>query len=501
MGGVAWQIPLSAGDSERNALAAGAQVQNTLNAQQENTLRAQMAPLQQASGMQSLQAGAVDLQARQLQLDQTRAINQAYRDAFTPDQNGNLTLDQGKLTQALATSGHGAAIPGILKANMEYQQAAAALAKTNGEVAAQRNDFAGSIAAAIQAANNEPHYAVALLTDAFGRKAIDPQVAMPNIQKIQQALQADPSGATARAFVAQATATMLAQSPKQRELATSAMTAQGSLLRGQAAQSNATRQAQDDEIQQAVSGIVSNPLKTQAEYQALLDGLSHGAAKRLEAIVPPAQYDPSTSPKILQNGVLKPEQQVQAEAAAKRNAEIEADRKAQEEDRKANLAIRTAELAIQQNKAKNASPSYSQADVDAGVNKVYGSFTGQPKATYADAINNVNNPAYFTDLDAKPGLRSAVVAEIATRGKGQVAEGEKLSSVPLPRVPAPTAPAPVAPASNPAAPGVAQPARPATAPGVPRVATAAQVAAYATTKRIPLAQAQNEFKQSGYVIQ
>src|SRR5690348_14288395 len=84
------------------------------NAQQTNALNAQQ-----------VQGAELENQQRQLQMQQTQALNEAYRGAITPGEDGSATIDTDKLSRALAASGHGAAIPTVLKGVTDYQKSLA----------------------------------------------------------------------------------------------------------------------------------------------------------------------------------------------------------------------------------------------------------------------------------------------------------------------------------------------------------------------------------------
>jgi hypothetical protein len=175
---------------------------------------------------QQMQTAALQQQQVQMEIDRTKAVNQAYQDAFSPQPDGTVQLDTNKLTTALAKNGHGEAIPGIMEGYTKYQQSLANLRETNGKVAAAEADAAGNLAATVQAAKNDPALFHSLLTDAINRKIIDQTHFAPLDQQLQQAMQADPTGEQARALVGQFTTQMIAGSPKQQELANARTTAQ-----------------------------------------------------------------------------------------------------------------------------------------------------------------------------------------------------------------------------------------------------------------------------------
>lgn len=231
---------------------------------------------------QQRQLGALEIQGRQLDIQQRQAINQAYKDAFTPQADGTLALDRDKLTSALATSGHGAAIPGILENYTKYQQSLAGLQETNQKVAAAESDAAGNLAATVQAANNSPSLFHALFTDAVNRKILQPGHYAPIDKAITDSLAADPSGEQARGLVKQYTDQMLAGSPKQQELANQRKTAEGAAQRGQAAVENADREKNAAALKDAVSQL--GTAATPADYSATLGRLSPELAAKMPAV-------------------------------------------------------------------------------------------------------------------------------------------------------------------------------------------------------------------------
>jgi hypothetical protein len=318
MGTVAYNIPIEAGQIPQNALAAAATAQNTANAQQENRLRAAMAPTQLAAAQQNLQAGALGLQQQKIQMEQQQAINKAYHDSFAVDpESGRPAFDTEAMTRALALSGHGAAIPGVLEAQTKWQQTATTLAETKNKLKQQMVDFQGDTGRALQAAQYDPNQAIALLTQSVRHGIVDEGTAQPMIQQIQAAQQQDPSGNAAKAIIKPIADQWVGQSAAASKIANEAKTAEGGLLRGQAATAAEQRKATDDLVQRTISGLAANAPKSADDYAAEVYGLSDPEArKRLLAVVPVSQYDPAKSPAILQTAGMTPEQQVQATKAA-----------------------------------------------------------------------------------------------------------------------------------------------------------------------------------------
>ncbi|HEY1609089.1 MAG TPA: hypothetical protein VGG24_07470, partial [Paraburkholderia sp.] len=185
-------------------------------------------------------------QMRQEQLDTMKSLNDSYRDALNPDG----TVDTGKLIGSLAKSGHGAATPGVMKAQTEYQKSMADLAKTNGEVATQQADAAGMLGLAARKANYLPQYYLMNLQGAIQAKAVSPQLIQPHIQAIQQAMLADAQNGTNTAtdLVKQYAENSINASPKAMASVAAENNSQGRLLAGQ---TGATRETAELPGQQA----------------------------------------------------------------------------------------------------------------------------------------------------------------------------------------------------------------------------------------------------------
>lgn len=171
----------------------------------------QAQPYQRQILQQQLQAQQLENQQRQYQLSQQQAVNNAYRDAFTTDSSGNSTLDQKKLTQSLAAAGHGSAVPEIMKNYNEYQSSQADLQKKVGEVQGLYQDMLGSLGATVKSAKYDPQLAQTLIQDRMNQPNLPPNV-KSNLMMLQSKIK-DPAQVQSMAD------NLIAQSPKQRELA------------------------------------------------------------------------------------------------------------------------------------------------------------------------------------------------------------------------------------------------------------------------------------------
>ena len=116
-------------------------------------IKGAMAQQQLIPGQQQMQQQQI--QENQLKLDQTKALNDAYRSALVVNPDGSNDIDTGRLTQSLAASGVGGSqIPGVMKAVTDYKKGIADLQDTQAKVATAHADNGGAIGAAVKAANS-----------------------------------------------------------------------------------------------------------------------------------------------------------------------------------------------------------------------------------------------------------------------------------------------------------------------------------------------------------
>ena len=148
-------------------------------------------PGQLQQQQQQIQATGLENQQRQMEVGQTQAINKAYSDALSVDQNGQPSIDQDKLQKSLATSGHGAAIPGILKNTADYQKSFADAAKAQLEVQTNMTDAMGSVGKAIQSADYDPGVADLLLQHQLATPNL-PAAYKQQLAQTEQQLKANP---------------------------------------------------------------------------------------------------------------------------------------------------------------------------------------------------------------------------------------------------------------------------------------------------------------------
>jgi hypothetical protein len=290
---------------------------------------------QQQLGAQQLQSGSLELQDKQRQMAQTQAVNNAYRSALTIKPDGTPDIDTGQLSNALATGGHGSAIPGIIKGINDYKKSSADLSEAQGKVAVLEQDAGGSLAATVKAGNNDPNLFLTLAQHAVDSKHVDAATVAPLIQQVQTAQQQDPTGNAARALVGQISDRLLAGSPAQQKLANERMTAQGSLERGDAAKgelglrqdaaptanalaaetlAKTQRENAGNQIAMALEAEPTQP----GTYQRVFRGLSPAMQ---------ATFANAKTPADARRLAMTPDQVVTTDQAAQREADAEKDRK------------------------------------------------------------------------------------------------------------------------------------------------------------------------------
>lgn len=285
--------------------------------------------LKNAMAQQALQPGQQQLQQQQVQegqmtIDRFKALNQAYSSSIAPGEDGKPVIDTGKLTQALSASGQGSQIPTVLKGVQDYQKSSADLSKAQDEVAALQQDAAGSLAATVKSANNDPLLFTTLLQHAVAAKHIDPAKVAPYIQQVQQSLEQDPTGKQASAMVGKITDQLIAGSPEQQKLLSERTTAQAHQTEAATAAAAGTAKLPGEQAQSAQAvranlaaqlGAAANP----AEYQKILGAAPFEVAK---------EFDGKTPEQARKLGMTS-EQQTQAGQAATNEADTQANRKAE----------------------------------------------------------------------------------------------------------------------------------------------------------------------------
>jgi len=162
----------------------------------------QNAPLQTQLLQQQVQEGQQNNAARQ-------ALNQAYSGAITTDENGQPTIDSGKLASGLASGPAAYQTPQVMKGITDFQTSKIELQSKAAALQQTQADMLGSAASAIKAANYDPTLAHSLL---------DTLPQTPQLQQIRQQID-NPQA------LQQLVNTAIQNSPKQRELGASETTA------------------------------------------------------------------------------------------------------------------------------------------------------------------------------------------------------------------------------------------------------------------------------------
>lgn len=160
--------------------------------------------------MQGQQLQEQELISAKRQNEQAQALNSAYHDAISMDASGQPKIDTGKLSQALAANGHGAAVPGILKSVQDYQKSAADLQEAKGKIQNQASEAMGFLGSAIQKAQYDPHLADLMIEQHLRSPNASPQE-VQQLQEMRSQIQQNPQmlKTLADSYVAQA--------PKQQE--------------------------------------------------------------------------------------------------------------------------------------------------------------------------------------------------------------------------------------------------------------------------------------------
>jgi hypothetical protein len=239
--------------------------------------------------LQQAQTTGVNLenQQRQIQMDNMRKLNDAYKGALNPDG----TIDTGKLSSALAANGTGSQIPAVLKGVTEYQQSLANLGKSRLDVQNLQADALGSFGKTMQAADYDPQLFLTKAQMALSTpNALDPQQVpqlRQQIQQVQQSLLQDPTGAAARKIIQPFADNAVASSEKWATIQAQQDQAKARLLQAGNSKENADRQKETADTASAAKVLANSA--SDAEYQqklAVLKEMSPNIAAKF-----PAQFD------------------------------------------------------------------------------------------------------------------------------------------------------------------------------------------------------------------
>lgn len=206
------------------------QLQQLKASLQQQAVQQQEAPLRVQALQQQVQTGQQDLDARQ-------ALNQAYSGAVTKDENGNPTIDTGKLAAGLANTPAAYQTPAVMKGITDFQKSRLELQNTTTELQGKQADMIGSAASAIKAAGYDPTLAHSLL---------DTLPQSPQLAQIRQQID-NPQA------LKQIVDSAINNSPAQQKMMNE--------------QTVAKLRANTPEAQEMNAWIQANPGKTPADYQ------------------------------------------------------------------------------------------------------------------------------------------------------------------------------------------------------------------------------------------
>jgi hypothetical protein len=163
--------------------------------------------LENQQRQQTIQSTQQQIQKQTYDLARQKAIDTAFQSAYTPDENGQPQLDEGKLVKGISQAGYGSAAPEIAGSLVKWHQAQTELQKTHQEVAAKGVDMLGNLAYAAHQAGDDPHILISGLK----------QLAQtdPSVAPIAQQLMANPEKAP------ELIQHLMGQSPEVQKLLTS----------------------------------------------------------------------------------------------------------------------------------------------------------------------------------------------------------------------------------------------------------------------------------------
>jgi hypothetical protein len=183
-----------------------------------------------AQRQQALEIGATQLQQQQYELAQRKAINDAYKNAVTPGQNGAPpTFDTDKLGNTLAQAGYGSAVPSILNTLNEYQKNHNDAMEAQQKVDVGNRDAAGAFGYAAKQAGYDPGFVSMGLQHQLADPRTSPQQKQ-QFQQMQQAIEQDPTK------VKPLVDSLIAMSPKYTELDSQAAANQARVAAAQTSQ-------------------------------------------------------------------------------------------------------------------------------------------------------------------------------------------------------------------------------------------------------------------------
>lgn len=305
----------------------------------------QLGQQQLAEGAQRMQENTLNLQDKQRQIDQTRAVNDAYRGALTIGSDGAASIDSSKLTKALSAGGHGSQIPTILEGITKYQKSNADLAKINGEVKVQEADAAGAMGATLEAAGDDPHMFLMMAQHEINAKTVDGAAIKPLMQKVAQSLVDDPTGAAAKGIVGQIRTQLVAASGEQQKQLAASTAANARKLTADTGAAKDQRLAPGEiaDANQKQAAVLAPQLEAAFAkggpnaVNALLDQAPRAVARRFDGATKAGQFNAAA---------LNPDQKITTDQAALNATNTEADRKVTQDQGRQRIAIESRNAGI-----------------------------------------------------------------------------------------------------------------------------------------------------------
>lgn len=237
--------------------------------------QAALMPGAQQIQQQQIQAGALENQSRQQDMDARNALNKAYATSVTTDAQGKASFDPDKLQSTLATGPAAYKTPEVMEGISKFQKSRVDLQNSTQDLKAKQTDMIGGAASAVKAAGYDPVLAHSLL---------DSMPPSPQLDQIRGMIDSNPQG------FKQLIDSAVAQSPKQAE-------AFKNTQQGNAAAANTGKiKAEMDfyqkqglapgvplDAQEASDWMNKNPGKGLAEFMKMKAGLSAQANATAQA--------------------------------------------------------------------------------------------------------------------------------------------------------------------------------------------------------------------------
>lgn len=167
--------------------------------------------LQQAQPLE-LEKMRLGNQEATYQMGARAAVNDAYRSALKINDDGSTDIDGQELTKHLATAGYGAEAPSILKGINDFKKSQMDLQEAHQKIATQAKDSLGALGYAIKQANYDPNLTDVVLQREIANNQGNPQV-LRQLQQLEAITKQKPEA------IKPLIDNMIAQSPKQQELA------------------------------------------------------------------------------------------------------------------------------------------------------------------------------------------------------------------------------------------------------------------------------------------